>query len=93
MTSELKDRIVVVLCLLALIAAFYFLAKSEKVQAKIDEILFGQDKLYAQVRENTQASPEAIMTDEHVVNSHGFAITISLCDPKKITISVEKREN
>lgn len=57
MSQATKDRIVIVLCFIALIVAFYFLGKSEKVQAKIDEIIGQQDVLYAMARQNMQGAP------------------------------------
>lgn len=99
MGQETKDCLIIVLCFIALIVAFYFLGKSEGFQAKIDDILFGQENLYALERKNTQGDhlivnpsveTEAILTDDYVFSQNGLSITVSFRDPKKVNISIEK---
>lgn len=54
MNQITKDLMIIVLCIIALIVAFYFLNKSDGFQKKVDQVLDCDSQIYAQARQNMQ---------------------------------------
>lgn len=52
MTEQTKNWIAIVFWLLVLLGFMIYFSRSEKVQAKVDQILFDHEPMYAMARTN-----------------------------------------